>query len=443
MIASDLSQWVPAVPKSLSLSPDGIRIVRMLRRNFIKTLGASIATGAAGQKPASGQERANVSDRRSQDAVVVGAGVFGAWTTYHLQQAGKKVLLMDAYGPSNSRASSGGESRIIRMGYGADEIYTRWSFRALGLWKDFFQRTGLDLFHRTGVLWLAKEDDPYLQATTKVLQKVGVNFERLSRDELAKRYPQISLDGVASGLLEPESGVLMARRAVQLVVRETLKGGAEYVPDVVVPPSAKGHLDSITTRGGDAIHGGVFIFACGPWLPKVFPELLLNQIFPTRQEVLFFGAKAGDVRFQPPAMPTWICEGDEVYSMPDLENRGFKIALDRHGPAFDPDSGQRLVSPEAVSKMRAYLARRFPALRDAPVLETRVCQYENTSNGDFLIDRHPGFDNVWLVGGGSGHGFKHGPVLGEYVAGQVLGRGSSEPRFSLASKKTVQERKVY
>ena len=162
----------------------------------------------------------------------------------------------------------------------------------------------------------------------------------------------------------------------------------------VVPPSGKGHLDSITTRGGDIIHGGVFIFACGPWLPKVFPELLLNRIFPTRQEVLFFGAKAGDVRFQPPAMPTWICEGDEVYGMPDLENRGFKIALDRHGPAFDPDTGQRLVSPEAVSKMRAYLARRFPALRDAPVLETRVCQYENTSNGDFLIDRHPGFDNV-------------------------------------------------
>lgn len=381
--------------------------------------------------------------RKTYDVAVIGAGVFGAWSAWHLQQAGKRVLLVDAYGPSNSRASSGGESRIIRMGYGADEIYTRWSLRALGLWKEFFQRTGDAMFHPTGVLWLAKEDDPYLQATMGVLQKVGVKFEKLSRDELAKRYPQISLDRVAWGLLEPESGVLMARRAVQSVVGETLKGGAEYLQGAVVAPIAQGHLDSVTTRSGDAVRAEVFVFACGPWLPKVFPELLRDRVFPTRQEVFFFGAPAGSDHFRPLAQPTWICLGDEVYGMPDLENRGVKIALDRHGPAFDPDTAERLVSPESVSHMREYLGLRFPALRDAPLLETRVCQYENTSDGDFLIDRHPALDNVWLVGGGSGHGFKHGPVLGEYVAAQLLGRGPAEPRFSLASKKTVQERKVY
>ena len=106
--------------------------------------------------------------------------------------------------------------------------------------------------------------------------------------------------------------------------------------------------------------------------------------------------------------------------MPDLEGRGFKIALDRHGVRVDPDTQSRIVSEEVAAEVRRYVARRFPGLRDAPIVETRVCQYENTSSGDFLIDRHPEIENVWFVGGGSGHGFKHGPAVGEYVAGRVL-----------------------
>lgn len=377
------------------------------------------------------------------DVAVIGAGVFGAWTAHELQRAGKKVALVDAYGPSNSRASSGGESRIIRMGYGPDELYTRWAMRALPRWQEFFERCGRPLFHRTGVLWLANERDRNLEETLAMLTKVGAPHEKLSQEELAKRYPQIALDDVRWGLLEPESGVLMARRAVEAVVLETAKNGADYVQAAITPPRGKGRLEAVTTRNGESLRAGAFIFACGPWLPKVFPELLGGRIFPTRQEVYFFGVPAGDTRFRPPALPTWILLGDEVYGMPDLENRGFKIALDRHGPAFDPDTGSRIVTPEGRKEAGEYLGRRFPALRGSPVLETRVCQYENTSNGDFLIDRHPDFENVWLVGGGSGHGFKHGPLVGEYVAGQVLGRGPAEPRFSLTTKKTVQERAVY
>jgi glycine/D-amino acid oxidase-like deaminating enzyme len=142
-------------------------------------------------------------------------------------------------------------------------------------------------------------------------------------------------------------------------------------------------------------------------------------------------------------MPTWIDVGTQIYGFPDLENRGLKIALDSHGPAFDPDSGERLVTPDSVAAMRNRVGQLFPALKDAPLLETRVCQYENTSNGDFLVDRHPDFSNVWLLGGGSGHGFKHGPALGEYVAARILQGGAVDPRFSLATKDTVQKRAVY
>jgi glycine/D-amino acid oxidase-like deaminating enzyme len=199
----------------------------------------------------------------------------------------------------------------------------------------------------------------------------------------------------------------------------------------------------VRTAGGETYRADVFVFACGPWLPKLFPDLLGHRIFPTRQEVFFFGTPAGDPRFSPPAMPTWIDFGSEIYGFPDLESRGMKISLDRHGTAFDPDSGERWVSQESLDAMRNLVAQRFPALRDGPLLETRVCQYENTSNGDFLIDRHPDFSNVWLVGGGSGHGFKHSPAVGEYVAARILRGGTVEPRFSLVTKGTVQKRSVY
>jgi glycine/D-amino acid oxidase-like deaminating enzyme len=204
---------------------------------------------------------------------------------------------------------------------------------------------------------------------------------------------------------------LLARRAVQAVVRDAIRGGVEYVQEAVVSPKGAQQVDEVVTANGRRIPAEKFVFACGPWLPKVFPRLLGERIHPTRQEVFYFGAPGGDDRFRAAAMPTWIDFNEEAYGLPDLDGRGVKIAIDRHGPPFDPDRGDRVASREALSEARACLARRLPSLKDAPLLESRVCQYENTSNGDFLIDRHPDFENVWLVGGGSGHGFKHGPAV--------------------------------
>lgn len=377
------------------------------------------------------------------DVAVIGAGVFGSWTAYHLQKSGKKVVLLDAYGAANSRASSGGESRIIRMGYGPDELYARWSMRSLDLWQAFFHQIGQQLFHPTGVLWMAREEDPHTLKTLATLKKLNVPHETLSRSELEARYPQIAFGSVTWSIFEPDSGVLMARRATQAVTEEAVRSGVDYLPEVVATPSGKGRLASVTTVSGATIRAGHFVFACGPWLPKVFPDLLGDRIFPTRQEVFFFGTPPGDRRFAPPAMPTWIDFGEEFYGIPDLENRGVKIACDRRGPAFDPDLGDRTVTREGLAEVREFVGRRFPALMNAPLLEARVCQYENTSKGDFLIDRHPNLENVWLVGGGSGHGFKHGPALGEYVAARVADGGPVEPRFTLATKDTVQKRSVF
>jgi sarcosine oxidase len=276
-----------------------------------------------------------------------------------------------------------------------------------------------------------------------VLAKVGVPHEKFAHAELARRYPQIAFSAGSWGILEPESGVLMARRAVAAVAEAAAAEGAEYFNERVSAPVGSGRAEIVKTESGREIRAGQFVFACGPWLGKVFPTLLGQRIFPTRQEVYFFGVPAGDSRFAPPAMPGWMCVSELMYGMPDLESRGFKIAHDQHGPSFDPDTGVRVPTAEGIGAARAYLAQRFPALADAPLVEARVCQYENTSNGDFLVDRHPEHENVWLVGGGSGHGFKHGPAMGEYVVARVLGKAAEEPRFSLATKTTVQQRMVY
>ena len=385
-----------------------------------------------------------MSGAKTYDVAVVGAGVFGAWVALHLARRGKLVLLVDAYGPGHSRSSSGDESRIIRMGYGAEEIYTRWSQRSLIQWKELFAATGTEaLFQNTGVLWMAAAADPTLRATREVLTRCGAKFTDFDREALASKFSQIGLEGIAEGIFEPESGVLMARRAVAATVAEAVRIGVEFRAAVILEPQGAGKLREIASTSGEIFAAREFVFACGAWLKKLFPKILGQRIFVTRQAVFYMSIPAGDGRFSAAALPTWLIQNDECYGMPDLESRGLKVALDRHGEPVDPDTQSRLVTNAEIAEMRGYVARRFPALKDAPIAETRVCQYENTSNGDFLIDRHPELSNVWFAGGGSGHGFKHGPTVGQYLAGQLLGTVAPEPRFSLESKKRLQKRTVY
>jgi len=362
------------------------------------------------------------------DAVVMGAGVFGAWTAIHLRRSGRSVALVDTYGAGNSRSSSGGESRILRMGYGADEIYTRWAIRSRGMWLELFERIGRpELFQNTGVLWTPPPGDPRAASIRTAFERCGVEFRSLTPSQLRQSFPQLRFREDRIGLYETQAGVILARRAVQAVVAEAIREGVDFSPDAGL--------------ARDRSH--TIVYACGPWLPKIFPEVLGGRIRVTRQEVFFFGTPAGDPSFAPPRMPAWTDITDEhgAYTLPDLENRGFKLAFDRHGEEFDPDSGDRLA--RGLDGARAFLAERFPAMAAAPLVESRVCQYENTSTGDFLIDRHPDFPNVWLVGGGSGHGFKHGPAVGEHVRALIDGQAAAEPRFSLETKARTHQRSVF
>ena len=375
--------------------------------------------------------------------VVVGAGVFGTWTAHHLAAAGCGVTLLDAYGPASPRASSGDQSRILRCGYGADEIYSQMARQSLHAWRALEQRAGVSIWHPCGVLFLTAADEPYAVATRQTLESGGYPIDVLDAQGLRQRYPHLDADDISMGILEPECGVLMARRAVRALASELVRSGVRLLRGKALVPHAAGRLRSIDLGGGGAIDGDAFVFACGPWLPSVLPSALAGRIRPTRQTVVYFGTPAGDDRFGPSHTPAWIDWAAGIFGVPELEDAGVKVGIDAHGPLIDPDNEDRTPTAEAIARAREWIERRFPAMKGAPVVGARICQYENTSNGDLLIDRHPDFDNVWVVGGGSGHGFKHGPAVGEHAARLVLTGADTHPRLSFASKGTHAARTVY
>jgi len=359
---------------------------------------------------------------------VIGAGAFGGWTALHLLERGARVTLLDAWGPGNSRASSGGETRIMRATYGPDQPYTKLAARALKLWQKYERRWKKQFLHRTGVLWMvSSRNDAYECGSLAMLREGRIKFKELSTPEMKKRWPQINFDDVHWGIFEPECGYLDARSSCQAAVDAFIaEGGAYRQLAVSCDGLESAPLRSLTLSDGSQLKADHYVFACGPWLGKLFPDTLGKIIRPTKQDIFFFGPPAGDSRFTDAHLPVWGDHGNRFfYGIPGSDRRGFKVADDTRGSAFDPTSGERVVSQPTLKRVREYIAFRFPAMKDAPLIETRVCQYEQTPDSHFVVDRHPRMDNVWLLGGGSGHGFKHGPALGEIVADLIL--RDSEP----------------
>ncbi len=372
--------------------------------------------------------------KRKLHVAVVGAGVFGGWTALYLLRRGARVTLIDAWGPGNSRASSGGETRVIRGTYGPDQPYTKMAARALKLWRENERKWKRQFLHRIGVLWMAAGgDDEWEHGSLSALKEARIPYERMSARELTKRWPQISFEGVEWGVFEPESGFLTARVACQGVVEGFVAEGGIYRQAAVLGNELEsGFLKGVRLSDGSVLKADRFVFACGPWMGKLFPQTIGDKIQSTKQDVFFFGPPSGDLRFDDQHLPVWADHrGRFMYGIPGNQGRGFKVADDTRGPEFDPTSGERVVSEERLGLARKYLALRFPGMKDAPLLETRVCQYEQTPDSHFIVDRHPSAEPVWLVGGGSGHGFKHGPALGEMVAKLVLEEKAADPCWRL------------
>ena len=405
----------------------------MTRRRLLQgALAAPVAGGVAAAAAAGAREAPAPSPSPragSLHVAVVGAGAFGGWTALHLRRRGARVTLLDAWGPGNSRASSGGETRVIRGLYGRDRIYVEWVVRAFALWREHEKAVGQQLYHPTGALWLFRGDDAYARTSAPLAREAGLPVEELALDAAARRFPQVRLEGIRHAWLEHEAGYLLARRGCATVVERFVGEGGEY-RELAVKPVARASSDRLAAlqlSDGSSLAADAFVFAGGPWLGRLLPDAVGGHVRPSRQDVFFFGSPAGDARWSEGTMPTWIDFGSEriFYGIPGNEHRGFKVADDTRGAAFDPESGERTPAADALARARALLAERFPDLAHAPLLESRVCQYENSPDGHYLIGPVPGFANAWLAGGGSGHGYKLGPAVGEHVAKLVL--GEAEP----------------
>ena len=365
---------------------------------------------------------------------VIGGGAFGGWTALHLLERGARVTLLDAWGPGNSRSSSGGETRVMRGTYGPDQPYTEMAARALSLWAKYERRWKRQFLHRSGVLWMAAaRDDAFESGSVKMLRAAKIKYQELSATQMKKRWPQINFEGIEWGIFEPECGYLDARASCLAVVDIFLTAGGAYRQTAVTPDGLENApLRALTLSDSSRIKADCYVFACGPWLGTFFPKTVGNLVRPTKQDVFFFGPPAGDIRFTDSFLPVWADHrGKFRYGIPGSDRRGFKIADDTRGAEFDPTSGERVISPETLQDIREYLAFRFPAMKDAPLLESRVCQYEQTPDSHFIVDRHPKNENVWLLGGGSGHGFKHGPAVGEMMAELILKDRPPKPVWRL------------
>ncbi len=364
--------------------------------------------------------------------MVVGAGAFGGWTALALLRAGMRVTLIDAWGAGHSRASSGGETRVIRGAYGGVPVYSEMAARAMVLWREAEEQWKRQLYFRTGAVWMFAGDDSYVRRSIEPMKAVGLPLEQLSLADAARRYPQMGLDGVRTVFFEPEAGYIPARAACELVREAFVREGGAYRQAWVPPVRAGGsRLTNLALSDGSTVGADRMVFACGPWMAEVFPEVIGRRIVATRQEVFFFATPPGDRQYDFGVLPVWVHLDERlVYGIPSHERRGLKVADDTAGDEVNPTTMDRVPTAAGLARARTILRERFPALANAPLVEARVCQYEASSDGHFLIDRHPQLENVWLVGGGSGHGFKMGPALGEHVAALVQGGTRVHPMFA-------------
>ncbi|MEU7000996.1 FAD-dependent oxidoreductase [Nonomuraea sp. NPDC046570] len=352
-----------------------------------------------------------------KSVIVVGAGIWGSSLALRLAETGWRVRLVEQHVPGHVRQASAGETRLLRCSHGADDWYAKLAWRARDGWRRLGERAGEDLYLEAGMLWFAKEPEGWEHASAQVLGGLGIPYEVLGPDEGARFFPGFRGDDLSFLLWEPNAGVIRARRATQVTARLALAAGVELVRGVAAP--AEGTAVRV---GEEVLRADRVVWACGAWLPALFEV----PVSVTKQDTLHFAAPAG---WTTPGVPAWVDHSSSRYGHGDVDGVGLKATSDVEGGPYDPESGTREVDAISEAWAREYLGRRFPALADAPVLFRQVCQYALTPDAEWVIaEAGPG---VWLLGGDSGHGFKHGPALAEYVAGVLDGDFAPEPRFGL------------
>ncbi len=356
---------------------------------------------------------------KNGEIIVVGAGAWGGWSALLLQKAGYQVTLIDKTGPGHEKAGSGGKTRIIRMAYGGSQVYTDMVDRSFQLWEQYCKSWEEDLYHEKASLWMFRGIDPaYATLSQPLMRERGYALDEISLTEVADRYPQINLEDITSAYYEPKVGYLEASRACKVVKAKFEESGGTYLEEEVSTIEGKGRVEAIRTESGKRLEADHFVFACGPWMKGLFPELA-PLIKVTRQEVYFY---EGPPHHTGEDLPIWLefREGDRMYyGIPDHFNEGFKLAYDQRDWQLDPDKDDRGVTPTIFEEMSKVVTNRFPALKGAQLLRHHTCVYESSLDGHYIMDQPTGQENATVLCGSSGHGFKMGPAVGEMVTQHI------------------------
>ena len=370
---------------------------------------------------------------KTANVIVVGAGIAGVMSAFYLLRRGCDVTLYDRWEPGHPRASSTDYNRVIRSIHGKDEMYTQWVREARLRWIELQEEVGAQLYVECGALVIAQEGHTdWEDATLPTFQKLGVPYFVFQPDELRIRFPQFQFNHVAYGIYEPESGMVMAHRAIVETANLFEKeGGVIKRGQVTTDETERLMFD------GKPLEADLVVVCTGPWLGYMYRRTIHPISKVVRQNIIYTSTPEGDTSYDYQNMPCWIDHGMTAYGIPSINGYGVKAAIAWTDSEIDLDDDERIVDEATFNRTRHYISQRLPGLVGQRAVDQKACQIAMTPDTHFIIDWHPEHDNVLLVGGCSGHLLKHGPMLGDYVAGVTLREWGTAPRFTIGSRASL------
>ena len=361
---------------------------------------------------------------------MVGAGVAGVMSALSLQQRGYKVSLIDRWEPGHPRASSSDYNRLFRNIHGADRMYTKWARQSRLQWMELQVELNCVLYVESGVLVIATErHSAWEDSTFATFDELGVPYFKFDVDELSIRFPQFKFNNVAYGIYEPEAGALMAHRAIIELTKKFVRQGGK-----VHRCHVRSDGDERLNIEGKVLDADLIVASAGPWLGDMYPRTIAPILDVVRQNIIYTSTPDADTSYDSDNMPGWIDHGYSAYGAPSIEGTGVKAAIAWTEAIIDLDNDERIVDQATFTRTRQYIRNRMPGLAGQRAVDQKACQIAMTPDTHFIIDHHPQHENVLIVGGCSGHLFKHGPVVGEFVAGVGLREFGTADRFKINSR---------
>jgi sarcosine oxidase len=371
------------------------------------------------------------------EVAVIGVGAMGSASLWQLSERGVKALGFERFLPGHSKGSSHGESRIFRTAYLEGPGYVPLARRAVELWRNLQNVSGVTFMTENGALMLGQRESSVITATMRSIKAYDLPHELLHEDELRARYPAHRVDPGEVAIHESDAGFIRPELAVLTAVGRAEDLGARVISHAEVDRIELGP-DRVRVIAGDVVcEAHHAIVSVGSWLGKLLPELGL-PLRVTRQLPGWYPIERPEL-FAPDRFPVFLRDlgdhrraGDVLasdstfYGFPTLDGKTIKVAVHREGPLADPDALNRVVTREDLAEVRTYIETFLEGVSTDPV-RTEVCMYTNTPDHDFLVGSPPGMHQLTILGGFSGHGFKFSSVMGEVAADLALNGRTEHP----------------